>query len=314
MRITDSILYRTGVSDTQAQRQRLADVQEQASSGLRINRPSDDPVGVRAATLLKDGLALVEQYQRNLTRARARIGAVENALADSTDLVAKAKELALQGRTDTSGSEARALLATEVERLHEQLLSNANRRVGGAYIFAGYASDTQPFTASGPFQEGVVPGPDVGFGASASEVSVPIDDGVEVQVTLDGRRVFQGDGDGDGSPDAGRVDLFGMVRDLRDALLQGDTAGLDQVIGDAEVAINQLQRERTRIGAADAKADLWEDRLAEQDVELRRQLSLVEDADSIEVFSELVKREAALQASLESTARLLQPSLLDFLG
>jgi len=104
------------------------------------------------------------------------------------------------------------------------------------------------------------------------------------------------------------------VRDLRDALLQGDTAGLDQVIGDAEVAINQLQRERTRIGAADAKADLWEDRLAEQDVELRRQLSLVEDADSIEVFSELVKREAALQASLESTARLLQPSLLDFLG
>ncbi len=313
MRITDSMLYRSGVLDLLSQRERLARIQEQASSGLAINRPSDDPVGVRAAALLRDSLALTEQYQRNVTRGRARISAVESALSHTTELLMSAREMAIQGASSTTGPEARANLAAEMERLHEALLSSANRKSGGAHIFSGYTSNTEPFQLAGNFQEGVVPGPDVSFVGDVNEIQIDIDDGVRLPVTLNGQRVFMGDGDGDGSPDAARVDLFVVLRDLRDALVVGDDASIGQAIDDIDTAINQLSRERTRIGASDTQADLWQDRLRLQETELTAQLSLVEDADSIEVFSELVKQETALQASLEATSRLLQPSLLDFL-
>src|SRR3990172_588315 len=115
IRITNSILYRTALSDVSLQRRRLAHTQEQVSSGLRINRLADDPLGVRAATLLKAGLEATDQFGRNIERARVRVRAGETALAETNDVLIRARELALQARNGTNDANALAALAEEVE-------------------------------------------------------------------------------------------------------------------------------------------------------------------------------------------------------
>jgi flagellar hook-associated protein 3 FlgL len=312
LRVTADMLYRNALADVDRLRRRLAQTQERASSGLRINRPSDDPSGTAAATLVKAELASTAQFRRNLTNIRGRVLATETAIGNATDVLIRARELALQGATDTIGDQ-RDALAREVEKLHQQLVAEANKRTAGDFIFSGYATRTVPFVASGPFVDGS-PSPTVAFAGDASEIQLGIDEGVQAGVSLNGRRVFMGDGDGNGVPDAGREDLFDVLADLRDALVADDVTTLRNTLTRLDVGLDQLSGERTRIGAVIAQLEAQDRTLEVEESQLAARLSDLQDADAARVYSDLVIQENALRGALEATTRLLQPSLLDFLS
>jgi len=243
-----------------------------------------------------------------MRRADGALGEVQNVLA-------RARELALQG---ASGSDAqdpatRRILAEEVAGLFDQLLAQANTKGSEGYLFAGFASDTVPFAASGPFGS-APPAPTVAFGADPSEVEVEIDEGVRVATTLDGRATFMGDSDGDGAPDAGREDLFDTLGDLWAALMSNDGAATAATLDRLDSATTQVSAARTRLAASAQRTEAARQAVRDRGVEFERQLSNVQDADTVSVLSELVSRETALQAALQAAARLMQPSLLDFLG
>ncbi len=305
LRITQSILARQALADVSRLRRRLAGTQEQATSGLRINRPSDDPVGVRDATGLRGALAAREQFERNITKAENVVSVTESALGDAMNAVIRAKELAIQGANGTVGAEGRQEIAAEVRGLHDALLAAANTRFGGAYVFSGYTNDTQPFTPGA--------GLSVTFTGDPNEIEVAIAEAEQVPITLDGRRVFLGDGDGDGSPDAGREDLFSILADLVTALEANDQAGVGAQLDRLDRAQTQLNLERTRIGAVDSRLQAAREILGRRETELTGQLSDVQDADSIQVYSDIVNQGTALQASLRASASLVQPTLLDFI-
>lgn len=295
MRVTASMILRNGVDNLSRARELLAQVQEQASTGLRINRPSDDPVGVRAAAFLKDGISHTTRFQSNVGLARMQIQATEAALADSMDIVIEAETIWSEGINGTTSAEGRRILAGRIDQLLDRLLSNANARVpGGGYLFAGFASTVAPFVAA---PTGAT------FVGDNNEASVEISIGVRVQVGLDGERVFQGG-----------EDIFNTLASLRDGLLADDDSLIDPIKPRLTASREQLNLERGRIGASDEKADLFEERLSLQSLDLKTQLSLVENIDAFEVFTNLTTQETALQTALQVTSRLIQPSLLDFIG
>jgi len=306
------MLQRQMLVDVDRTRLRLARVQEQASTGLRINRPSDDPVGAGEAAALRGRLDSTAQMGRNLGQADVRLRATEASLGEVNNVLLRARELAIQGANDTLDAAGRAQIAAEVEGLHARLLSAGNARAGGAYLFAGRASDASPFVASGPFVNGS-PAPTVAFVGDPSEIEVEIDEGARMASTLDGQRVFQGDGDGDGSPDAGKEDLFSVLGDLRDALLANDRNAVAATSDRIESGQGQISEELSRVGSRTARLESQRANLDRREEALTTRLSDVQDADSIRVLSDLVREQTALQASLEATARVIQPSLLDFL-
>ncbi|MCP5040194.1 MAG: flagellar hook-associated protein 3 [bacterium] len=304
MRITNSMIYRFGVRNAQDARGLLTDIQQKASTGKRINTPSDDPVKVRAVTLIRDGLAEIDQYRRNINTSRLRVSTTESALNRAYDVMSQVQVKAIEGRSTTSAG-TRNLLAEGIAQLHGQLLGEANSRdAGGGRVFAGFATDTDPFVASGAFASGAA-APTVSFVGDTNEIRVDIDDGIDMRVTLQGDRVFTGAGGGE--------DLFQLVEDLWTALDTDDEILMGNVIDRTETAMDQVSAELTAIGSSDAQAELWEQRHLDRNAMLREQLSLLEDVDSIEVFSQLVQQEAALQGSIEVTSRILQTNLLSFL-
>ena len=310
MRVTNLMLTRNALADIDRQRVRLSTAQQQASSGMRINRPSDDPSGVSAALLLRSAIDATEQFERNASRAESRVQAIESALGGATSVIVQARSIATQASNDTYDARSRANLANDVEGLFGQLLFEANTRSSSSYLFAGYASTTTPFVASGPFVD-ALPAPTVSFAGDSNEIEVPVLDGVTVPTTLDGRRVFMG---GKGSPDAGREDLFALLGDLRNALRADDASGIRATLSRFDDAIDQLSEERSRVGAVGSRLVRAQDQLADRSVQLSLRLSDTQDADAAEVFSDLVNQENALRASLDAAGRLVQPSLLDFLS
>ncbi len=312
MRVTDTMLLRTSLADLNVRRSALARVQEQASSGLRINRPSDDPVDVRTATVLRSDIAASEQMLRNQDRAEVRLAATETSLDRSLDVIARARELAVAGANGTLDATARQALGAEVAQLHDELLSAANARSSGAYVFGGFASDTAPFVSSGPFAS--PPAPTVTFVGDPNEIQTEVEPGVRLAVSLDGRRVFQGDGDGDGSPDAGREDVFAVLEGLWEDLQANDPVAIAGRLDQLDRAQLQLSLERTGVGASMTRLESARAATSDRQLEGTRRLSNVEDADTIAVLSELVEQETALQSALQAMARVLQPSLMDFLA
>lgn len=302
MRVTQSMVSRMSMQQLALQRARLARTQEQASTGRRLNRPSDDPVDYRSALRLTDALSQTGRYLRSIDLSRTRLGATEQAITDSTEIVSQAKSLAIQARNDTNGPEARANIRIQVEQLFDQLLTASNTRAaGGGYVFSGVASETPAFAQSGSFASGSPP-PTVTFEGDDSAIAVEIDEGVMIEVTRSGAQVFQGS-----------VDVFDVLGRLWQGIDQDDAALMDGAIGDLDLALGQLDVERGELGGAGAKADAFEQKLRGQEQTLTEQVSILEDADAYEVYSDLVARETALQASLQVTARIQQPTLLDFL-
>lgn len=302
MRITQSMLSRMNMQQLTLQRGRLARTQEQASTGRRLNRPSDDPVDFRGALRLKDALGQTERYLRSVDLSRTRLRASEEAMADAMDVVGEAQTLAVQARNGTNGPDARAALRSQVEQFFDQLLDASNAKApGGGYVFSGVVADAPAFVQTGSFVSGSPP-PAVAFAGDDRPIEVEIDEGVTIEVTRSGQDVFQGS-----------VDVFEVLGRLWQGLDQDDAMLIDSALGDLDVAFQQINLERAQIGGAEAKADSFERRLAGERDELVSQVSLLEDADAYQVYSDLAIQEAALQASLEVTARMQQPTLLDFL-
>jgi flagellar hook-associated protein 3 FlgL len=302
MRITQSMMARMGIEQLSLQRNRLARTQEMAATGLRVNRPSDDPVDYRTIQFLKDEMSQTGRYLRSIDLARTRIRTTEEALAGAADVVSLARVRGLEARNATSMSnEARGAIKVQIEQLFDQLVSQANVRApGGGYVFSGLASDREAFSVTGDFANGAPPV--VAFSGDASAIEVEIDKGVFIDVTRDGQAAF-----------TGAIDVFEVLGRLWTGVDSGDMAAIDAALGDLDQAHDHFVLERAEIGGAEAKADSFEGRLRLQEQELAGQVSFLEDADAYEVYSDLTAQESALQASLQVTSRLLQPSLLDFI-
>ena len=303
MRVTQSMVSRMAMQQLNNQRGRLARTQEQATTGLRLNRPSDDPVDFRSALKLKDSVSQTGRYLRSIDLSRTRLHATEGAIADAAEVVDNAHTLAIQaGNSSSNGPTARAALKVQVEQYFDQLLDASNARApGGGYVFSGVASDTPAFVQTGTFVSGSPP-PTVAFAGDDSAVSVEIDEGVSIEVTRSGQGAFKGP-----------VDIFAVLGQLWQGLDQNDTTMINTAMGDLDTAFDHLNVERSHVGGAEAKADSFETRLRGQEEELTKQVSVLEDADTYQVYSDLAAQEAALQASLTVTARMQQPTLLDFL-
>ena len=215
--------------------------------------------------------------------------------------MSRARALAVSARSVTNqGPGAADALKTQVAQLFDELVSNANVRApGGGYVFSGLANHTESFTVTGDFGTGTTP--PVTFNGEGSAVEVEIDDGVLIEVTRDGQGAFQG-----------ATDAFAAIARLWTAIDTGDGAEIDNAHNEIESARDHLVLERTILGGSDKKADSFEDRLRLQEQNIASQVSFLEDADAFEVYSDLTAQEAALQAALQVNARLLQPTLLDY--
>ena len=149
MRISTSMIYRRGVEWMNKHQSSLAKTQEQISSGNKILKPSDDPTSSARLMELHKQLKLNEQYGRNITIAYGRQGVEEVAVTEADDILQRARELTIQANNAALTSENRQTIALEVRQLRQQMIDIANAKDSeGAYLFAGYKEQSQPFTSA----------------------------------------------------------------------------------------------------------------------------------------------------------------------
>ncbi len=300
MRVSEKQRFSLSQARMSQIRTRQLGISEKLASGTRINRPSDDPVGSRKVIALQSEHKRVEQYSRNLDAANHLVHTADSVLSESSNLLYRAKELAIQAINGGINSEDRNFLANEVASIREQLHSLANTRTNNRYIFGGFQKDTPPYDAANAF---------VG---DTNQVQLEVGEGLRVGVTSSGGAAF-----GDGT--AATVDVFDNLVDLEATI----RAGFDPLLGDEpiqaelerlEESIEQVIGVRNQMGINMNRLDGAEAVISLMNEKLPAAISELRDVDFPAAVSELQLVENALQGTMATTSRLLKgTSLMDFL-
>ncbi len=149
MRVSTQMLFDQGLNGIRDQQSRLAEVQRQLATGLKVNRPSDDPVAAARIQQLERAVAQQQVFVENSDRVQQRLASEESALASAGEAIRRVRELAVQAANDTVGDQGRQLIAIELRQRLEQLISIGNSTDGSdEFLFAGAQSRTRPFVDS----------------------------------------------------------------------------------------------------------------------------------------------------------------------
>jgi len=146
MRIATANQFDVGI-DTLARRQsELANVQEQLTTGKRVNRASDDPAAAARAERALASIGRSETSQRAVDASKVLMTQAESTLGDAGNLLQRARELMVAAGNASYGDAERSGLADELQSIRDQLLALANTGDGaGTFIFGGQGSTQKPF-------------------------------------------------------------------------------------------------------------------------------------------------------------------------
>ena len=146
LRVAQQMIYRSSVSHMNSTLTQLMESNLQASSQKKVNRPSDDPVGMTRILGFRDNIAAIDQYETNISMAKGWLNLADATMVQVNTVVTRVKELAEQAATGTLSADNRSQIASEVRQLFKQLVAMGNTEFDGKSIFAGQKTDTQPFT------------------------------------------------------------------------------------------------------------------------------------------------------------------------
>jgi flagellar hook-associated protein 3 FlgL len=261
------------------------------SSGKVINRPSDSPTGTVQALQLRSENRALQQYSTNANDGMAWLDLANTALESTSNQVNRVRDLVLQGISTGSASDTSpAALAAEVDALRQSLVGVANTSYLGRPIFGGNTPGEAAYDATGAYL------------GDAGKVMRTVGDGDPVQVNLTGPEAFG----------TGADNLFNVLASISDKLkndpatLGDDLKRLDSVAINVKTSLSQVGARYNRVESMKNAAD-------NRIVTLNSQLSAVEDIDLPATIMEMQLQQTAYQAALSATAKVIQPSLVDFL-
>lgn len=295
MRITQSMLTDRMVHSLGTTQTRLAQLQQQATTGSKINKPSDDALGAHDALRRRDELGQLDTFKAAAADATGWLQTADGALQQVTDLVHRARELAVQAANGAATPQDRQKIASELTSLIDSVKDTANARFGDHYVFAGQDVTTQPY------QQGATDT----YGGDTGVIARQIGPNSAVQVNATGDTIF-GSGGGDGK-------LLDVLRTLQADVAASNHAGVTAGLTALDGQLNTVNATRATLGAAQNRVDAAQSRTAEATETATRLLGDTESADLAEVLTKLSLEQSAYTAALKTGASVIQTSLLDFL-
>ena len=296
--MTDSLVrYLTAQNEALYERQTII------ASQKRINRPSDDPIGMGKVLDYRQTLSSIKQYESNIQNGKKRLEITEITLDLVDELLQGVRGIAMSEAGGTT--ESRLLTAGELENMFDQLLDLANSELNGNYMFSGYRTQTAPFsrddTLATTFDRFTVT-----YNGDVGEERFIVAHNSEITIDTDGRPLFQ-------NPAAGGINIFDAMRDLIVALETDDTTAIS---AQAEL-IDQGREQINNLRAANApilfQLDISENHWQKYKPKIQELLAQEEEVDVTQAVVELQSIELAYQTTLATTARITQQGLIDFL-
>ena len=286
----------------------IARTQEQLSTGLRVNRPSDDAHAFQQARQLEILRDRFSHFEESITSARAWLDTTQNNLDSMSEVFSEIYQEGVRSLNSTLDDAEREEVAQFMESLFENVIELLNTQNNDEYIYSGTRTSVKPFSvdAADPTSDGS----GVVYYGNTDALQRQIGPGSGLSINLSGSEVISVDKDRDGTPE---FTITESIQSFVDALRANDidamTSSLSQIQDSRDHIINQT----SKIGAVVNRLDISENQLTDASVVIAQQQSAYEDTDFAETILEFQQAQTSLQTSLQVTGSVLQLTLLNFI-
>lgn len=313
MRITNQGLLSGILLGLQRNITRLEDYQSRIASGKRVLVPSDDPAATVKILDLRTAMVEAAQFRDNAEDGSEWLEQSDNVLSVLEETMVRIRELAVASANGTNSTGSYQAMAAELGQIIQSVADLGNTRVGELYIFSGQQVNTQPITlqATPPYAT---------YAGDANAMTRGIAPGVEVPININAQEMLIG------AANDGLLPTLSQLKDALDklALDANDASALQTIRGDTSLGIpsileligkaeNELVRLHTDVGARTKRLDAAIARAEAMEDGLSKLISKQEDLDVPRAILELATADASYKLSLQMGARIVQPTLMDFL-
>jgi flagellar hook-associated protein 3 FlgL len=294
-RITQNMLNTQLMRNLNSNMLRMDNSQNQLATGRRINKPSDDPVGIAFGLRYRSEIAANDQYESNANAAVSWMDYTDVTLGQAGDVLQRIRELTVQASSGTNSAESLTAIKSEVTQLAEQMITIGNSEFNGKQVFNGQQTDKKPYTLENAENEET----------DQQNINFELGAGVKIGISVNGNQVFGKAG----APD----NLFKVLKDIQTSMDSGDYKSLTEDIGRIDKSMDAFLETRADIGAKSNRIEMIQNRLNDIGINLQTLQSKTEDADVAAVITSLKTDENVYNSSLDVGAKLIKPSLIDFL-
>jgi flagellar hook-associated protein 3 FlgL len=302
MTISTSYLFDRALGQMTDLQTRISKAQDQLATGKLVVSPSDDPEKISVMQRLKSALNRQDSYANTLQAAGVRLNAQENAVRNSSTILVRIKELALQASSDTMNTEDRTNIASEIEGLQKDLLSLANTTdVNGNFVFGGSRVSTAPFS--------VVAGI-ASYQGDQADVQAEAGDQRKVQISRPGSAVFAGTIRADSGE---RVGFFQVLEDLKTAINDSSYGNMQRGLDELDKLQSGFSQAVVHIGTELNVVENQTKIIDDTRIQLQTTLSQVQDTDYTEAITRLQKEMLGLQAAQSSFAKTSDLNLFNYI-
>jgi len=284
MRVTENMRYASVANNLSSLSSRQAKAAQEAQTGVRVNAPSDDPIAAAELARLSASQSQISARQNTITSVRGDAELAESQLQQASDLMARAKELAVQGANGSLGADERTAMAKQIQDIKAQLVGVANTKGAAGYIFAGSHNQNQPFDDNGVFS-----GNDL-------DHLVDIGNSTPTAVNASGAKAFTA---------AGGRNVFADLDTLATALANNDQAGVSGTLTDLDTSRAQITNEQAQMGAVINRLDASNSVLSAAKLSTQKSSTEVGGVDPAATYSNLSQLNNALQQSISVAKSIL---------
>lgn len=323
MRITNASMVRSHLYDTQNNLINMSKINQQISTGKVINTVSDDPHKAIKIMNINNEIKYTEKYNSNIDETVGWMNTTDGALESTGNLLNEIKETILKvGNGTYSQNEMKSLNADINEKI-KQLADTLNSTYGGKYLFGGSSVDDAPIT--------VIENPDgtvkLEFSKDKNGQTIPntddlkadISSGINIDYNISVGEILNIK-DGNGNT-VNLLDEINNLSTLMNDIANGDeqTAAkaketlLNDTKGKIDTLFDHVVNERTSLGVRVSTAEKIKELNDEDILNIQDVLSKTQDTDVVEKFIELKSAEMIYQASIQVGAKLIQPTILDYI-
>lgn len=302
MRIATTLAYERSIATIAERQAKLLQAQNELGSGVRVDRPSDDPAGFAHAERLRSQASRLEVAQRMNDHARGLIGQSEAVLGQIGTRLQSLRDSLVAAGNPSFGAADRASLATAMRLERDEILRLANSRdAAGGYLFGGLGTRQAPFLESAGT---------VAFQATPGEQRVGFD--AELPTSLDGDALFLS-GLGAGGTDGVFTVLDAAIAVLDDPAADGAAVAqaVQDGLGEVDGAIDRFSTARSMLGQHLNMLDARDERSADDQIAIADRLASLIESDILQAASDVSRHQAAFDAAMKTYASIVRMSLFD---
>ncbi len=322
MRVTNSMLSKSFLRDLNRNQNNLKKINNQLSSRKEISRPSDNPYKAARSMQLSSDIKAAIQYNENIKDTTNWLDTTDTALQQLENSFQRIRELMVSGGNAAYGSDEKKAIKDEINEKVNEIAQILNTNFDGKYIFGGTKVNSKPVAVQADGTTGnnklyysssdgtIIADPSTSneMEMLASGLIVEISQGVTMKYNVSSTEILEfGEG-------ANKVNVMNLLTDITNSLDSEDSSEVTgNLLSQMDSTISNLLKIMSEVGAKQNRMEAAATQNEDQILNLKDVLSKTEDIDFAEKTIEATVAQTVYMASLQVSARIIQPTLLDFL-